>query len=128
MRLIIAGSRTIASTAYVLEKLDAIVDCEEVEYVLSGMARGVDRMGEHWAEVHNVKVVQFPAQWDKYGRRAGYLRNELMADEATHLIAIWDGVSKGTKHMIDIARKRGLEVRIVRADLDGAVDHERNPE
>jgi alkanesulfonate monooxygenase SsuD/methylene tetrahydromethanopterin reductase-like flavin-dependent oxidoreductase (luciferase family) len=58
--------------------------------------------GLKWAEQLGVKVARFPADWDTYGKRAGYLRNEQMAEYADALFAIWDGESKGTKHMIDI--------------------------
>lgn len=124
MRLIVAGSRTVHSAAYVWEKLDKIVGDNEVECVVSGGARGVDRLGESWAEARGIKVERFEAEWKARGRRAGYLRNVVMAKNATHLIAIWDGESKGTRHMIDIARGHGLQVRIVRADVDGATDNE----
>ncbi len=54
----------------------------------------------------------YPAAWDTYGLKAGYIRNEEMADNADALIAIWDGKSRGTKHMIDIATRKGLRVYI----------------
>ena len=61
---------------------------------------------------------RYPADWEQYGPRAGYIRNSEMAKVATHLIAFWDGRSKGTKHMIDIARKAGLYVLAVLVDID----------
>ena len=56
----------------------------------------------------------FIPQWDKYGKKAGYLRNVEMAENANALIAFWDGKSKGTKHMIDIATERNLPIRVIR--------------
>ena len=58
----------------------------------------------------------YPAQWDKYGKRAGYRRNEQMAEVADGLIAFWDGQSKGTKHMIDIMTEKNLPTKVVRYD------------
>ena len=76
---------------------------------MSGTARGVDRFGEQWAIENNVAIKPFPADWDTYGKRAGYLRNTQMAEYADALIAVWDGESRGTKHMIDEAKKESLE-------------------
>lgn len=119
MQLIIAGSRGITDLVMVFEKLDAITATvtEEIT-VISGGARGVDRLGETWAisRGHSLRVMR--AEWDRYGKSAGYRRNQQMAQEGTHLIAIWDGQSRGTRHMIDIAREHGLEVRIVRTDKE----------
>ena len=55
----------------------------------------------------------YPAQWKKFGKRAGYRRNEQMAEVADALIAFWDGSSRGTKHMIDIMNEKNLLVRVV---------------
>jgi len=74
---------------------------------------GADRLGEQWASKHGIPVKQFPAQWRKHGHSAGYKRNETMADNADALIALWDGKSRGTKHMIDIARRKGLPVYVL---------------
>ena len=73
--------------------------------IVSGGARGVDRLGEQWGKQHNIPVFIMQAQWDKYGRSAGYRRNEQMAQYADTLVAIWDGHSVGTKHMIDIMKR-----------------------
>ena len=59
------------------------------------------------------EVLSFPADWDKYGKAAGYKRNDEMARNADALIAFWDGKSRGTRHMIDLAKKYGLQTRIV---------------
>ena len=69
-------------------------------------------MGEFGALHHDSPVKKFPADWGGLGKRAGYLRNEQMADYADALIAVWDGKSKGTKHMIDSAASKGLIVKV----------------
>lgn len=61
----------------------------------------MDAMGEELAKAWNWKLTIFPAEWEKYGKRAGILRNIQMGDYADALVAIWDGESKGTKHMIE---------------------------
>lgn len=111
MKTIIAGSRNIAEYTTVEAGIDQLPLI--ITEVVSGTARGVDRLGEQWAEKNNIPVKKFPANWDKYGKRAGYLRNAEMAEYADALVAFWDGESKGTEHMINLAKKAGLVVRVV---------------
>lgn len=80
--------------------------------IISGAARGADQKGELYAARNQLECHKYPADWDRYGRSAGYKRNEFMAKVATHLVAFWDGNSRGTKHMIDIAKHEGLIVRV----------------
>jgi hypothetical protein len=97
MKVIIAGSRSINDKWTIIEAVGAtdwIID-----EVVSGAANGVDKLGEQWADIHNIPVKQFPADWE-IGKHAGYVRNVQMAQYADALIAIWDGKSKGTLHMI----------------------------
>lgn len=115
MRTIIAGSRD-GVTRHHLDR--AMLEFErlghEVTTVISGCARGADTLGEEWAARNNIPVEKFPADWNLHGRCAGYFRNNRMADNAQALIALWDGTSKGTKHMVDIAREKGLVVLVYR--------------
>lgn len=135
MKLIIAGSRTIRS--YV----DVLMACNEafrlwdvfipgtmiatvlVSEVVSGGARGADALGERWAHTRGIPVKRFPADWSKYGDRAGPLRNRAMAEYVFEhsapwrpggLVAVWDGRSRGTLNMIDTARALGLRVHVKR--------------
>jgi hypothetical protein len=116
MKVIVAGSRGIDDISVVSEAIEYALQrkcISEIE-IVSGTARGVDRLGELWASIHGVPVKRFPANWDLHGRRAGYLRNAEMAEYADGLIAIWDGYSRGTKHMIDLAKEKGLKVYVSR--------------
>jgi len=117
MKTIIAGSREVTSYHEVKQ---AIEKSEfDITQVVSGCARGVDRLGEKFAADYNIPCVKFPADWNTHGKRAGYLRNQQMADYADALIAIWDGESRGTKHMIDIATKAGLAVYVYKYNNKG---------
>ncbi len=110
MKTIIAGSRGIIDYFVLLQ---AIKDYPfSITSVVSGCAKGVDTLGEQYAQENNLKLYKFPADWSTYGKRAGYIRNAEMAENADALLAIWDGESRGTKHMIDIARAKGLEVYV----------------
>ena len=110
MKTIIAGSRSINSYAVVKKAIEE--SGLEITEIISGHAKGVDSWGELYAQQNNIDLVIFPANWNKYGKSAGYKRNVKMADYADALIAVWDGVSKDTKHMIDIAKEKGLRVFI----------------
>lgn len=114
-KVIIAGSRTCPEKDLTLfEKVSGILrNLENIE-IVSGTARGADRFGEWLASECGYELTKFPADWDKYGKSAGYIRNKEMAEYATHLVAIWDGKSRGTKHMIDLANREGLLVRVLR--------------
>jgi hypothetical protein len=68
--------------------------------VVSGGAPGVDTLAERWAEQHDIPVTGFPAEWSRYGKKAGPIRNKEMAGYAEGLVAVWDGRSRGTKDMV----------------------------
>lgn len=110
MRTIIAGSRSITDPGIIRAAIrkSKLVITE----IVCGCAAGVDRLGENYGNLNNIPVAQYPAEWDKYGKSAGYRRNVVMAENADALIAIWDGKSSGTKHMIDIAKSKGLCVKV----------------
>jgi hypothetical protein len=108
MKTIIAGSRSINSYE-IVER--AIKNSEfEIKEIISGTAEGVDKLGERYAQENGIKLTRMPADWNRFGKRAGYLRNVDMANCAEALILVWDGVSKGSKHMLDIARNKKLSI------------------
>jgi len=108
-RVIIAGSRDITDYSVVQ---DAVRESGfNIGEVVSGHARGVDLLGERFAKDQNVKSQWFTPKWEQ-GRDAGYRRNEQMAQYADALVAVWDGKSPGTNHMIDTMRKLGKPVYI----------------
>lgn len=116
MRIIIAGSRSATKD----EVYSAIYSCNWIniaETIISGTAKGADEFGEIWASEQGIKINRYPAEWNKYGKRAGPLRNEVMAKNADGLVAVWDGKSRGTRSMIDLAKKHGLKIFIYRTDL-----------
>jgi glycerophosphoryl diester phosphodiesterase len=112
MRFIIAGGRNFDNYDLLSQTCGQLR--EQITEIVSGKARGADSLGETWGNENNVPIKSFPANWDLYGKRAGYLRNTEMADYADGLIAFWNGESKGTKHMIDTANNKGLEVHIIK--------------
>jgi|TARA_R110000851_G_scaffold47424_1_gene115107 hypothetical protein len=81
--------------------------------IVSGTANGADKLGEQFAKFAGHSVKQFPASWDELGKAAGFIRNKEMAEYADAAIIFWDKSSKGTKHMIDLANKMNLKVKLV---------------
>jgi predicted Rossmann fold nucleotide-binding protein DprA/Smf involved in DNA uptake len=110
MKTIIAGCRDVNDYNAVVE---AVRDSEfQITEVVSGKAAGVDTLGERWAQENGIPVKEFPADWDRYGKRAGPIRNRQMAEYAEALIAVWDEKSAGTMNMISIAMDLGLLVYV----------------
>ena len=112
MRVIIAGSREFKDYVLLKVRVMHMLANQTDVTIVCGEARGADALGKRLALELGWQVASYPADWDKYGKSAGYRRNELMADNADALIAFWDGASKGTKHMIDIATHKGLKVKV----------------
>jgi len=112
MRTIIAGSRDFNDYA-LLKRIVEGVDWD-ITLVVSGTARGADKLGEQWAEETKTDLVRFPADWDKHGKRAGHIRNEDMAKNADACIVFWDGKSRGTANMISLAKRYKLQLKIVK--------------
>ena len=115
MNIIIAGSRSFVDYTLLRQQLDCYFQ-NITPVIICGEARGADTLGKRYAESHGLEVISMPADWNKYGKSAGYRRNEEMAKIADELIAFWDGKSKGTKHMIDTMITLGKKVKIVRSD------------
>lgn len=114
MRIIISGGRNFDNYELLKEKCDYYLKDIKVDEIVSGTARGADMLGEQYAEEKGYEIHQYIPDWNGLGKSAGYKRNAKMADNADALIAFWDGESKGTANMIDIAKKKGLKVRVVK--------------
>lgn len=110
MKVIIAGSRTVRDYN-IIER--AIQNSKfNITEVISGNAKGADALGELYAFNNNIPVKRFPANWNRYGKKAGYVRNTEMAEYADGLVAIWDGISNGTKHMISHKESHNLNTYV----------------
>jgi hypothetical protein len=112
MKVIVAGSRTFDNYQLLCRKLDLILSRQKEVQIVCGEARGADVLGRRYAEEHGYEVLSFPAQWDTFGKSAGYRRNAEMAKVADALVAFWDGSSKGTQNMIQLMQ--GKPTRIIR--------------
>jgi hypothetical protein len=124
MRVLVCGSRTITDKKFITSTLKQVfvelikANPDETYTVITGGAAGPDKIANDWAErqwersVFIKSIEVYPAQWDKYGKSAGYKRNRQMIDSGVDLvIAFWDGGSKGTEHTMDLAKRCGIKVQ-----------------
>ena len=108
MKIFICGSRTLTDRKWIFAKLDSYVrekglprDAE----ILEGEAQGVDLLAKDWAEKRGYKVLEYPADWNKFHFKAGFIRNEQMAKDCDAVVLLWTGKSSGTFHDIMMAKK-----------------------
>lgn len=113
IKLIIAGSRDFNDYELLKSTLDKVKSHFKEFEVVSGKARGADSLGERYALENSLPIAEFPADWNTLGKKAGYLRNADMAEYADGCVVFWDGASKGTQHMINLAKEKGLNLAIV---------------
>ena len=117
--IIVAGGRSFQDYEGMKTTLNGLIDRKDENdiTIVCGMAKGADLLGKKYAEENGMSVAEFPADWNKHGKSAGYIRNKEMLDFAKEvngmLVAFWDGYSKGTKQMIDLASKEGLSHKVI---------------
>ena len=115
-KLIVAGSRSFKDVDLFVRELNRLVDHDLDKCavsIVSGMSRGADAMGYHFAKSNGIQCYEFPAHWDILGKSAGYIRNEEMGKFADGLLAFWDGKSPGTKHMIEFMKAQRKPFHVV---------------
>lgn len=120
MKVLICGSRSINDPELVSKAVSQ--SGIKLTHIISGGARGVDTLARQYAASNGIEFTEYVADWDKYGKRAGFVRNCVMVGTAEAVIAIWDGVSPGTKHSIDYATSQGKQVFVLRPEINKAAD------
>lgn len=112
MKVIIAGTRqaSFLDTRRAMQTFPKLMD--RITEVVCGECRGPDTYGKRWAKDEGIPVRSMPANWNQYGNAAGPIRNEQMGDYADALLAVWDGYSKGTAHMINYMRSLNKPVYV----------------
>ena len=116
-KIVVAGGRSYTNYEVMATALDHLfseaIGRRESIMIVSGAAKGADLLGERYAAEREYELLRMPAQWDTFGKSAGYKRNVEMANVANGVVVFWDGESKGAKHMIDIAESKNLPTRII---------------
>lgn len=108
IKLAVVGSRNFCDYDF----LCRILQWYDIGTIISGGARGADRLSERYALEHGIPTKIFPAEWDKYGKKAGYLRNQKIVEKCDEVVAFWDKSSPGTRHTIEIAESMGKPVAL----------------
>lgn len=122
-RMIVAGGRNYSNqniVNYYIDRVKDVCDSRGLNLVIvCGMATGADTLGRNYAISNGLEVLEFPANWNRYGKSAGYIRNKEMGNIADSAIVFWDGRSKGSKLMIDIMHE--LKKPVIAISYDGKV-------
>lgn len=116
-KICIAGSRSFNDYKFLVFVLDKLLLNIKDRYeivIISGTAKGADKLGEQYAEERNYKILRFPADWDLYGKKAGFIRNKEMAIICDTCVIFWDGKSPGSKLMHELCKKMNKAVRLVK--------------
>lgn len=122
---LIVGSRDFSNYAFMTQKTDQELGANKSRtIVISGGARGADALAKRYANDNGLSYIEFPANWNLFGNRAGYIRNEEMhryiADHSSienrKVIAFWDGSSKGTAHSIKLAKEYNNPITIIKTN------------
>ena len=120
-KVIIAGSRTITDYFWVKTVVDNLLEPKLSDptvnvVIVSGTARGVDQLAIRYANEKNLQCIEMPANWDLYGKSAGYRRNVDMGNIADAAICLSRNQSRGTQHMFNIMKTLGKPVVLIDAD------------
>ncbi len=110
MRVLVCGGRDFTNSDMVYYYLDYYHKNFMFDVVIEGDAKGVDRMAGYWARKNKIDLKIFKAQWDLYGKSAGYKRNQQMLDEGKPDLVIAFRGGKGTTMMVNLAKQAGVEV------------------
>lgn len=115
LKLIIAGGRDFVDMQLALDSFDKFAQSISIPIaIVSGRARGADQIGEQIASDYGLRVYMFPADWEKYGRKAGPIRNQQMGEFTDQALIFWDGISTGTHNMINVMHKLNKPYTVVR--------------
>ena len=93
-----------------VDKMYSVLDELDMTEIISGHARGADQMAEMYADERGIDVTIFPAEWNKHGRAAGFIRNKQMLDEGQPDLVVAFPGGRGTANMVDLAKKAGVSV------------------
>ena len=114
MKVLVCGSRDWKDGYLIYNYLDALMDEIGSFTVIHGGARGADTVAGQWGRARNFEVLEFPARWNTFGKRAGAIRNREMADQGPDLVVAFQlNDSTGTQLMLDIATERGIRTRVI---------------
>ena len=114
MKVAVVGSRSINDRDLIISFIEESHSFDkQYDKLISGGARGVDTIAEDYAKSKEIRTIIFYPDWEKYGNKAGFIRNEEMAEYGDFLVAFWDGKSRGTAQMIQAMKRKGKHGKVV---------------
>ncbi len=116
VRIVVAGCRYYNNYEEAKGHIDSFIEDIKKEHTIifvSGGCQGADMLGERYAKENGFEIERYPAEWDKYGRSAGPIRNRKMAEVSDYVICFWDRKSRGTKSMIEYAQGKEKNVKVI---------------
>lgn len=119
MKILVVGSRNFNNYEMLKNAIDTAVNTYGDVEIVSGGAKGADSLAEQYAKEKGYSLKVFPADWNKYGKSAGYRRNAEMHKYISEFddklcIAFWDGQSKGTQHSFELAKQYKNPIIVVK--------------
>lgn len=109
IKLGVVGSRNFDHYSILKEELTNYDVC----CIVSGGAKGADSLAKQYANTYNIQIVEYLPQWEVFGKKAGFIRNQLIVDNSDEVIAFWDGESKGTLSTIELCKKANKKVKVI---------------
>jgi hypothetical protein len=119
MRILVCGGRDYADARSLNATLDTLHAERPVTELIHGAARGADRLAAAWAETRRIPALAFPADWERHGKSAGFLRNADMLRQGRPGVVLAFPGGRGTAHMVKLARKAGVPVREIAGQEGG---------
>ncbi len=127
-KLIISGLRTCDRKDTVFSEISKYLsEIGPVEEIVSGGSTGVDTFAREYAESHQIKFKEFPANWQDDLNAAGMIRDARMAEYGTHLLVLSNGVSKESRNLVEEARRNNLVIKTVGAFVGVPESEGKNP-
>lgn len=116
-KLLVCGSRGITDKDWIKSNIETYwywnLACYKFPVMIEGEAKGVDSIAKEYAQENEWEIESYPADWEKYGKSAGYIRNEIMVKAADEVLILWDGSSKGTKNDIDLCERYNKPYKVL---------------
>lgn len=116
MTLAIIGSRTFDNYSKLCKEVENLPLYSLITEIVSGGAQGADSLGKLYALDKGLKLIEYYPKWSEFGKKAGFIRNKLIIQNADIVIAFWNKTSKGTLNSIELAKEYKKELHIVEYD------------
>lgn len=116
MRVLVCGGRDFIDSQFIYRTLDELSRSVQIDAIIEGDARGVDRIAGYWARRKRIDNLKFKADWRAHGKAAGPIRNQRMIDDGKPGLVVAFPGGRGTGDMVTRAKRAGITVYAVRSN------------